>query len=52
MEIGTILDLIIGFSTSVPCIKCEGRVVHAKRHMDTFIFGIVITFTKIDERIK
>ena len=52
LEIGTTLDLKIGFSKSSPFIKCVGRVTRAKRHLDTFIFGIAIEFTEIDEHIK
>ena len=52
LEIGTVLDLKIGFSTTTPSIKCIGKVVRVKRHLDTFIFGIGIEFTRIDEHIK
>ncbi len=52
LEIGTILDLRICFSTYITSTKCVGRVVRKKRHLDTFIFGIGIKFTEIDEHIR
>jgi hypothetical protein len=52
LEIGTILDLKIGFSTSRPSIKCVGKVVRAKRPLGTSIFGIAIEFTEIAGNIK
>lgn len=52
LNIDTILDLKIGFSTSIPSIKCVGRVVRVKRHLSTSIFGIAIEFTKIAGNIK
>ena len=51
-EVGTILDLRVGFSLSHPSIKCVGRVIRAKRHLDTSIIGFAIEFTEIDEQIK
>ena len=52
LEIGTTLDLKIGFSISMPRIKCVGRVTRAKRHLGTSIFGIAIEFTEIAGNIK
>jgi hypothetical protein len=52
LEIGTILDLRISFSTSTHTIKCVGRVARVKKHLDTFIFGIVTEFTEADEDIQ
>ncbi len=52
LEIGTTLDLNIGFAISIPRIQCIGRVTRAIRHLDTSIFGIAIEFTEIDKRIK
>ena len=52
LKIGTILDLKIGFSISIPRIKCVGRVTRAKRHLGTSIFGIAIEFTEIAGNIK
>ena len=52
LEIGTILDLKIGFSASTPSIKCDGIVTRVINHPNTFIFGIATVFTKIDEHIK
>ena len=52
LEIGTTLDLKIGFSKSIPCVKCVGRVTRAIRHLGTSILGIAIEFAEIDEHIK
>ncbi len=52
LEIGTILNLKIGFSTTTPSIKCDGIVIRVINHPNTFIFGIATVFTKIDEHIK
>ncbi len=52
LETGTTLDLKIGFSKSMPCIKCVGRVTRTKRHFGTPILGIAIEFAEIDEHIK
>ena len=52
LEVGTIVDLRIGFLSFLPSQICVGRVVRVKKHLDTFLFSIVIAFTEIDERIK
>jgi len=52
LEIGTILNLKIGFSTTTPTIKCDGIVTRVINHPNTFIFGVATVFTKIDEHIK
>ena len=52
LEVGTILDLKIGFSKSTPDIKCDGVVTRVIKYPDTFIFGIGTAFSKIDEHIK
>ena len=52
LGVGTVLDLRIGFSTSIPPIKCIGIVVRVKEQPDTSIFGIATAFTKIDEQEK
>jgi hypothetical protein len=52
LEVGTILDLKIGFSKSAPAIKCDGVVTRVIKHPDTFIFGIGTAFSKIDEHVK
>ena len=52
LEIGTILDFKISFSTSTHPIKCVGRVARVKKHLNTFIFGIVTEFTETDEDIQ
>ncbi len=51
LDIGTAMDLKIGFSITSPGIKCVGRVVRSKRHLDTSIYGIAIAFTEIEEHI-
>ena len=51
-EIDTVLDLKIDFSLSPPDIKCVGKVLRTKRHLDTSIIAIAIEFTEIDEQIK
>ena len=52
LEVGTIVDLRIGFSRSYPTIICVGRVARVKKNLGTFLFSIAIAFTEIDERIK
>ena len=52
LEVGTIMDLRIGFSHSYPATICVGRVVRVNKHLGAFLFIIVITFTEIDERLK
>ena len=52
LKIGTILDLRISFSTSTPPVKCVGKVARVKKHLNTFIYGIVTEFTETNERIK
>ncbi len=52
LEVGTILDLKIGFSKSAPAIKCDGVVTRVIRHPDTLLFGIGTVFSKIDEHVK
>ena len=52
LEIGTILDLRISFSTSTHPVKCVGRVARVKKHLNTFIFGIVTEFTEADDKCK
>ncbi len=42
LETGTILDLKLKLSDSIPGIQCAGRVIRAKRHLSTSIFGIAI----------
>lgn len=46
------MDLKIGFSTSMPLIKCDGIVIRVKKHPHTFIFGVATAFTEIDEHEK
>jgi hypothetical protein len=52
LEVGTILDLKIGFSLSHPSIICVGRIIRVKRHLDTSIVGFSIEFIEIDEQFK
>ena len=52
LEVGTILDLKIGFSHIHPSVICVGRVIRAKRHPDASNIGYAIEFTEIDEQIK
>ncbi len=52
LEIVTILNLKIGFSTNTPSIKCDGVVTRVVHQPNTSIFGIATAFTKIDEHIK
>ncbi len=49
LEIGTVLDLRIGFSTSTAPVKCKGIVTRVKKNPDTSIFGIATAFTEIEE---
>ncbi len=52
LEIGTNLDLRIGFSVTVPPIECEGVVTRIKKHPNHSVFGIATEFTEIDEHTK
>jgi len=52
LEVGTILELKIGFSLSHPSIICVGKVIRTRRHMGTSTIGFAIVFTEIDEQIK
>ncbi len=52
LEVGTNLDLKIGFSTTTPPIECAGIVTRVKKTPHTSIFGIAAEFTNIDEQEK
>jgi len=52
LEVGTILDLKIGFSRSHPSIICVGKVVRVTKHPVTSINGYAVEFTEIDEQIR
>ena len=52
IEIGTVLDLKIGFSTSTVPVNCMGIVIRIKKHPHTSIFGIATAFTGIEEHEK
>ena len=52
LKVGTILDLKIGISLSHPSIICAGKVIRAKRHLDTSIIGIAIEFIQISEHVR
>ena len=45
------MNLKIGLSHSQPSITCVGRVIRAKRQLDTSLVGFAIQFTEIDEHI-
>ncbi len=52
LEIGTNLDLRIGFSVTVPPIECRGVITRVKKHPNHSVFGIATEFTEIDEHTK
>jgi c-di-GMP-binding flagellar brake protein YcgR len=52
LEVGTILDLIIGFSRSYPNLKCVGIVIRVTNHQVTSVNGYAVEFTEIDEQIR
>ncbi len=52
LEVGTLLELKIGFSRSYPTIICVGKVIRMTKHPVTSINGYVVEFTEIDEQIK
>jgi hypothetical protein len=52
LEVGTILDLEIGFSHHFPPVKCDGKVIRAKRHLNASKTGYAIEFTEISELMK
>ena len=51
LEVGTIIDLKICFYPVHPSIICIGKVIRAKRHMDTSIVGFGIQFSEINKTI-
>ena len=52
LEIGTILDLKIGFSHSHLSLICVGKVLCVTKHPVTSINGYAVEFTEIDEQIR
>ncbi len=52
LEIGTNLDLRIGFSVTIPPIECRAIVTRVKKHPNHSVFGIATEFTEIDEHIR
>ncbi|MBT3354273.1 MAG: PilZ domain-containing protein [Candidatus Scalindua sp.] len=52
LEIGTILDLKIGYSAATPSIRCDGVVTRVINNPNTSIFGVATAFTEIDERMR
>ncbi|MFQ5686901.1 MAG: PilZ domain-containing protein [Candidatus Scalindua sp.] len=52
IEIGTVLYLRIGFSTTTAPVKCKGIVTRVKKNPHTSIFGIATAFTDIEEHEK
>jgi c-di-GMP-binding flagellar brake protein YcgR len=52
LEVGTILDLKIGFSHYYPTKICVGKVIRAKRYQAISIYGYSVEFTEIDEQTR
>jgi c-di-GMP-binding flagellar brake protein YcgR len=52
LEVGTILDLKIGFYHYYPTIICVGKVIRMTKHPATSINGYSVEFTEIDEQIR
>ena len=52
IEIGTVLDIKIGFSTSTPPVICTAIATRIKNHSQTSIFGIATAFAEIEEHEK
>ncbi len=52
IEIGTVLDIKIGFSTSTAPVMCTAIATRIKNHPHTSIFGIATAFTEIEEHEK
>ena len=52
LEVGTILNIKIGFSLSHPSIICVGRVIRMKRDLDTPKTAFAIEFTEINKQIR
>jgi len=52
LEIGTILDLSISPHPEHLPITCIGKIIRAKRHLDTSIIGFAIEFTQIAEHAR
>jgi len=50
-EVGTILDLKIGFSYTHPSIICVGKIIRTNKHLNTSINGLAIQFIEIDDHI-
>jgi hypothetical protein len=49
--VDTVLNLKIGFPLLAPVLICNGRVIRAKRHLDSTIIGFGVRFTEIHEQI-
>ncbi len=49
--VDTVLSLKIDFSLLHPAIICNGRVIRAKRDLDSTIIGFGVRFTEIHEQI-
>lgn len=52
LEIGTVLDLKLSLSTSIPPVECRGVVTRVKKHPVFPVFGTATAFTEIDKDIK
>ncbi|MFQ5963666.1 MAG: PilZ domain-containing protein [Candidatus Scalinduaceae bacterium] len=52
LRIGSLLDLKIGLSTSIPLINCVGIVIRIKKQIHSSIFNIAIAFMEIGRQEK
>ena len=52
IEIGTVLDIKIGFSASTPPVICTAIATRIKNHPNTSIYGIATAFAEIEEHEK
>ncbi len=52
LEVGTILDLEIDFSTSYPTIRCVGKVIHVVKNPKTSTNGYTVEFTKLMNQLE
>jgi len=51
LKVGTALDLKIGFSYTHPSIIFVGKIIRAKKYLNTSIIGLAIQFTEIGDYI-
>lgn len=52
LKIGTVLELKIGFSVTMPPIECRGVVTRVHKHPNFPIFGFAAELTEIDKSIQ